>query len=261
MAPVHEVPAPPAAWAPAPATSKLPAITLGFWALKMAATTLGETGGDQISEAMHVGFLTTFVIFMAVFLAAVVAQVRAGRLVPALFWTVIVATSAAGTEMADFIFKTVGIGVVSGAMALVAPIVLIVALGRITGGSFSVTDITSRRDEVLYWATILTTNTIGTGLGDGLTAGLGVVGGTLVASSMMGVVIWAYFRTSISRVVLFWAAFITTRPLGATGGDLLWQPHSAGGLGLGRIAVSIALALFMVVLIAKASRDTARSTT
>jgi uncharacterized membrane-anchored protein len=128
-------------------------------------------------------------------------------------------------------------------MALVAPVVLIVLLGRITGGSFSVTDITSRRDEVLYWATILTTNTIGTGVGDGLTAGLGVVGGTIVASTLMGAIIVAYFRTSISRVALFWAAFIMTRPLGATGGDLLWEPHAAGGLGFGRVAVSLLCAV------------------
>ncbi|MCW2972171.1 MAG: hypothetical protein JWN72_444, partial [Thermoleophilia bacterium] len=154
------------------AVSKLPAITLSFWVLKMAATTLGETGGDQISESMHVGYLATFALFMAIFLAAVTTQVRSGQLRPGLFWTVIVATSAAGTEMADFLFETIGIGVISGAMALIAPIVLIVLLGRTTGGSFSVTDITTRRDEVLYWATILTTNTIGTGLGDGLTAGI-----------------------------------------------------------------------------------------
>ncbi|MBC7644409.1 MAG: hypothetical protein H7123_04725 [Thermoleophilia bacterium] len=233
---------------------KLPQITALFWALKMAGTTLGETGGDQISEAMHVGYLATFFLFMAIFLIAVTAQVRAGRLIPALYWTVIVATSAAATEMSDFIDRTIGLGPVTGLMIMAAPLALVYTMGRSTGGSFSVTDIKSRKAEVMYWTTILTTNTIGTAVGDGLANSLGIPLSTLLVSIVMGAIIWAYFNTKISRVALFWAAFVMTRPLGATGGDLLWKPHSEGGMALGRINVSLVLITVIVGLVIYATK-------
>jgi uncharacterized membrane-anchored protein len=243
-------------------TSKLPQITALFWALKMAATTVGETGGDQISEAMRVGFVGCFLIFLVVFLVAVTAQVRAGRFIPALYWTVIVATSAMGTELADFIFHTLGIGFVSIVLGLLAPMAIIYLLGRFTGGSFSVTDIKSRRDEALYWALILTSNTIGTGVGDGMAVTpLGVWGSTILIAALMGGLYWLYRTTSTSRVALFWAAFILTRPLGATGGDLLWKPAAEGGLGLGRVAVSFVLVSIIVALAAYQTRLLRRRTT
>lgn len=239
---------------------KLPQITALFWALKMAGTTLGETGGDYISEGLHVGFLMTFFLVMAAFLVLVNAQVKLGRLVPSLYWTVIVMTSMAGTEMADFIFHTLGIGFVSIVMGLIAPMVVVFLLGRFTGGSFSVTDIKSRRDEVLYWSLILTSNTIGTGIGDGLGASpIGKLGSTLLIAAIMLGLYWTYRYTNASRVGLFWATFVLTRPLGATGGDLLWQPHSMGGLGLGRVTVSLALIAFMAVLVHRQTRQLAEA--
>jgi uncharacterized membrane-anchored protein len=235
-------------------TQKLPQITLLFWLTKMATTTLGETGGDQISESMHVGYLLTFFMFMALFLVAVTTQVRAGRLIPALYWTVITATSAAATEMSDFVDRTLGLGYLSGALFMGAPLIVIYALGKSTGGSFSVTDISSRREEVAYWTTILTSNTLGTAVGDGLGNSLGIWPSTLLVLSLMSVVVYLYLTTNISRVALFWAAFILTRPLGATGGDLLWKPASEGGLALGRVNVSLVLIGIIAVLVAIATR-------
>jgi len=230
--------------------SKLPAITALFWVLKTAGTTPGETAGDFISEDLGVGFLMTFFLVMAVFLYVAWLQVRAGRLVLGLYWTVIVMTSMAGTEMADFIFNTIGIGVTSVALGFIAPIIVIYLLGKYTGGSFSVTDIRTRRDEVLFWALILTSNTIGTGIGDGLgVTPLGVLGGTILIAGIMLGVYGLYAMTTISRVALFWTAFVLTRPLGATGGDLLSKPQAEGGLGLGRVVVSLVLLTLMAALI------------
>jgi len=239
--------------------SKLPEIAALFWVLKMAGTTLGETAGDFISEDLGVGFLMTFFLVMAAFLYVAWLQVRAGRLVLGLYWTVIVMTSMAGTEMADFIFNTIGIGVTSVALGFIAPIVVIYLLGKYTGGSFSVTDIRTRRDETLFWALILTTNTIGTGIGDGLgITPVGVLGGTILIATMMLGIYGLYATTTVSRVALFWTAFVLTRPLGATGGDLLSRPQVEGGLGLGRVGVSIVLLALMAGLIWNENRRSRR---
>lgn len=235
-------------WATA---SKVPQIAIAFWIIKIAATTLGETGGDALSMTMKLGYALSTMIFMVFFLVAVAAQIKAKSFHRFLYWTVIVATTTVGTTMADFTDRSLGVGYLGGSLILLTVLMIVLGLWRGSMGSISFRDITSPKVEMFYWATILFSNTLGTALGDWLadTEGVGFERGALVFAGALTLVALAYFFTKISRTFLFWTAFILTRPLGATLGDLLTKPHAAGGLNLSRITSSMVIAAFMVVCI------------
>ena len=230
--------------------SKVPEITLAFWIIKIGATTLGETGGDALSMTLRLGYAISTAIFFAFFLATVAAQVRARSFHPYLYWAVIVATTTAGTTMADFADRSLGIGYVGGSLILFALVLLVLGLWWRIEGSVSVRHITSPRVEMFYWATILFSNTLGTALGDFLAdSGPGYEGGALIFGAGLAVIAVAYYTTRLAPTLLFWMAFILTRPLGATLGDMLTKPQANGGLDLSRITSSAAIALIIIVLI------------
>ncbi len=231
--------------------SKVPEVTLIFWIIKIAATTLGETAGDAVTMSLDLGYLVGTAIYAALFAICVAAQIGARRFHPALYWATIVATTTVGTTLADFADRSLGIGYVGGSTLLFALLVATLALWYRTQGSVSVDTVSAPRTEMFYWATILFSQTLGTALGDFLadTSGLGYGGGALVFVAALAVVAGCYFLTDISRVLLFWAAFILTRPLGATVGDFLDKPRADGGLALDRFTASAVLAAFMIVCI------------
>jgi uncharacterized membrane-anchored protein len=230
---------------------KIPAVTLGFWIIKVLATTLGETGGDAVTMTLGLGYLIGTTIFATVLIVALGAQIRTTRFHPLLYWVVIVATTTAGTTLADFFNRSLGIGYVGGSSALFALLMATLGLWYWSLGSVSVATVTSPKVEIFYWATIMFSQTLGTALGDFLadTGGLGYEGGALVFGAALLVVAGLYFYTNVSRTFLFWTAFILTRPLGATIGDLLDKPVKNGGLALGRFEASAVLALAMIVCI------------
>jgi uncharacterized membrane-anchored protein len=231
--------------------SKIPAVTLGFWIIKILATTLGEAGGDAVTMTLNLGYLVGTAIFASLFVVAVGAQIAARRFHPLLYWAVIVATTTAGTTLADFFDRSLGIGYVGGSSILFALLMATLSLWYWTLGSVSVDTVTSPKVEMFYWATIMFSQTLGTALGDFLadTGGLGYIGGALVFGAALAVVAGLYFFTQLSRAGLFWAAFILTRPLGATLGDLLDKPVKDGGLALGRFEASAVLAVCIIVCI------------
>lgn len=235
-----------------PVLSKVPEVTLLFWILKVLATTLGETGGDAVTMSMNLGYLVGTTIFASIFVIVVSAQVAAKRLHPFLFWGVIVATTTAGTTLADLLDRSLGIGYAGGAAALFLLLIASLALWHWTVGSISVNRIESRRAEVFYWITVFFSQTLGTALGDWMadSAGLGYEGGAVVFAVGLVAVGLACYYTRISRTLLFWTAFILTRPLGATLGDLLDKPHSHGGFALSRYAASAVLAAVILSAVA-----------
>jgi uncharacterized membrane-anchored protein len=228
--------------------SKVPEVTLVFWIIKIAATTLGETAGDAVTMSMHLGYLVGTAIFAMIFLVAVSAQIEAKRFHPFLYWAVIVATTTAGTTLADFVDRSLGIGYLGGSLLLLALLLASLGAWHWTLGSVSVNTLTSRKAEMFYWVTIMFSQTLGTALGDWMAdgAGLGYEGGALVFAAGLALVAAAYFWTRLSHTLLFWAAFILTRPLGATVGDFLDKPLSHGGLALSRYSASAALAVVIV---------------
>lgn len=227
----------------ADAASKVPAVTLLFWCIKIAATTLGETGGDALSMSMNLGYLLSTAIFAAVFFVAVAAQIKARQFHPAIYWITIIATTTVGTTLADFADRSLGIGYAGGTTLLLVLLLGSLAAWYRTMGSVSVDSVNSPRAEAFYWVTIMFSQTLGTALGDWTadTAGLGYVGAALVFGALLAVIAAAYFRARISRTVLFWAAFVLTRPLGAVVGDFLDKPFGQGGLALNRFAASAVL--------------------
>jgi uncharacterized membrane-anchored protein len=231
--------------------SKVPQVALAFWVIKIAATTLGETGGDALSMTLNLGYLLSTAIFMVCFLAALAAQIRTKAFHPFLYWTVIVTTTTVGTTMADYADRSLGFGYVGGSLILFALLMVVLGLWRFTVGSISFRDITTTTVEVFYWSTILFSNTLGTALGDFLsdTPGIGYERGAMIFGGALALIAAAYFFTSTSRTLLFWMAFILTRPLGATLGDLLTKPLANGGLNLSRISSSLVIAVFMVLCI------------
>jgi uncharacterized membrane-anchored protein len=234
----------------ATAHSKAPEVVFGFWVIKIAATTLGEVGGDAFSMSLNFGYAVSTAIFFAFFAASVVAQMRARAFHAFLYWTVIVATTLTGTTMADFADRSLGIGYLGGSLILLALVMAALTVWRLTLGSVSVDCITDWRVEGFYWATILFSNTLGTALGDWVAdSGPGYEGGALLFAGAIAIVTLIYFFTKTSRTILFWAAFILTRPLGATLGDLLTKPVANGGLNLSRYASSGVIAGFMIVCI------------
>jgi uncharacterized membrane-anchored protein len=237
--------------------SKLPQVTLVFWIMKICATTLGETGGDQLAQTMKVGYGISTLILISVFLVAVVTQLRARNFHPVLYWTVIVSTSTAGTTMSDYMDRTLKLGYGKGTMILVSLLAAVLIYWRVRIGSMDVSNIMSFRVELIYWTAILFSNTLGTALGDYLSdsSGLGFGGGALLISGVLGLIVMAYYRTQISKVLLFWMAFVLTRPLGATVGDFFWKPHAKGGLGFGTAGSSLVLLAALVGLIVVTTRE------
>lgn len=231
--------------------SKVPELTLIFWIIKIAATTLGETGGDAVSMSMNLGYLVGTAIFAVIFVAAVIAQISAKRFHPILYWTTIIATTTVGTTLADFADRSLGIGYAGGTLLLFTLLMVSLFVWYRTLGSVSVNTVSSPKAEMFYWVTIMFSQTLGTALGDWTadTAGLGYSGGAVVFSALLALVVAAYYWTRISRIMLFWAAFILTRPLGAVVGDLLDKPLSAGGLALSRYSASAVLLMFIVACI------------
>ena len=228
-------------------TTKVPAVTLGFWVIKIAATTLGETGGDTVSMTMNLGYLTATAIFLTVLVALVVLQIAAKKFHPFLYWATIIASTTAGTTMADYADRSLGIGYTGGSSLLLLCVVGTLVLWYWSLGSISVATVSTPKTEAFYWATITFSQTLGTALGDWLadTSGFGYAGGALVFMAALVVVAVLYYRTSVSHVLLFWAAFILTRPLGATVGDFFDKPFDQGGLNVSRPIATAIIALFV----------------
>ncbi|MBS0318694.1 MAG: hypothetical protein JSR49_16385 [Proteobacteria bacterium] len=233
------------------ALAKVPQVTLGFWIIKIAATTLGETGGDAVTMSMGLGYLVGTLIFAALFLIMVAAQIRAKRFHPLLYWATIIATTTVGTTMADFCDRSLGIGYAGGSTLLLALLLISLFVWQRALGTVSVDTVNTPRAELHYWITIMFSQTLGTALGDWMasTVGFGFDGAALVFCALLVLVAAAYFWTSISRTALFWTTFILTRPLGATVGDFLDKPHSLGGLDLSRYVASAALFLFILLAV------------
>ncbi len=231
--------------------SKVPEVTLGFWVIKILATTLGETGGDTVTMTLNWGYLAGTLLFAVVLLGLVVAQIMARRFNPVLYWSTIVASTTFGTTMADFADRSLGIGYTGGSTLLLACLAAVLWLWYASEGTVSVDTVSTPRVEAFYWGAITFSQTLGTALGDWLadTGGLGYQGGALVFAAALAVVIVLYYRTSVSRVALFWAAFILTRPLGAMVGDFLDKPAADGGLDLSRPLASAVIGAFIVALI------------
>jgi len=231
------------------ALAKVPEVTLGFWLLKIAATTLGETGGDAVTMSMHLGYLIGTAIFALIFVVAVMAQIRANGFHPFLYWLTIIATTTVGTTMADFADRSLGIGYAGGSSLLLALLLISLFVWYRTLGSVSVSTITTPKAEIFYWVTIMFSQTLGTALGDWTadSMGLGYGGAALVFGGLLVLVAAAYYWSNMSRTILFWAAFVLTRPLGAAVGDFLDKPLNAGGLAMSRYSASAALFGFIVL--------------
>jgi uncharacterized membrane-anchored protein len=240
--------------------SKIPAVTFVFWVIKIAATTLGETAGDAVSMSLNLGYAVGTAIFGILFLASVIAQIQAKSFHPFLYWLVIVATTTVGTTMADYATRSMGVGYIGGSLILLALLLAVLGVWRFSTGSVSINNIASSKAETFYWVTILFSNTLGTALGDFLadTSGLGYEGGSLVFVGVLLLIAITYFLTNISHTLLFWAAFILTRPLGATLGDMLTKPMDHGGLDLSRFSSSAVIAIFMIICIIVARQKPGR---
>ncbi len=231
--------------------SKVPAVTLGFWLIKVLATTLGETAGDTLSMSLNWGYLVSTALFLAILIALVVAQVRARAFHPALYWATIIASTTAGTTMADYATRDLGIGYTGGSALLLALVLGSLAAWKATLGHIDADTVSDRRAELFYWLTITFSQTLGTALGDWTadTGGLGYMGAALIFAGLLGVLAVAYYATAVNRVLLFWAAFILTRPLGAAVGDFLDKPLADGGLAFSRPLASLVLAVAIAALV------------
>ncbi|MCT2560207.1 hypothetical protein N0B51_14585 [Tsuneonella sp. YG55] len=231
--------------------AKVPAITVGFWIIKVLATTLGETGGDTVSMTLNWGYLAATGLFAAILVALVWAQIAASRFHPFLYWVTIVASTTAGTTMADFATRSLGIGYTGGSLLLLSLVLISLFAWHRTMGTVNVNKIVTPRAETFYWITITFSQTLGTALGDWLadSGGFGYIGAAAVFSGALAICAALYWFTSTSRVGLFWAAFILTRPLGAAVGDFLDKPTDHGGLALSRPLASAVLAVAIVLLI------------
>ena len=231
------------------AISKLPQITLAFWIMKICATTLGETAGDLLSMTLKVGYTASSLILLTAFVVLLVVQLSSKKYHPLLYWSVILATSTAGTTMSDFMDRTLGLGYMRGSLILLGGLLTILAYWYLTEKSMSVANIRTFKVEILYWVAILFSNTLGTALGDFLAddSGLGFLGGAALIGALIAAVAAAAYFTPISRVLLFWIAFVLTRPFGATFGDLLTKPVANGGVGFGTVGSSAVLLAILVI--------------
>ncbi|MBG8556032.1 hypothetical protein I5L79_20985 [Hymenobacter sp. BT594] len=230
---------------------KIPEVTLLFWVMKICATTLGETAGDQLAQTMHVGYAISTLLLLGFFVVVLLGQLAVHRYVPMLYWSVILATSTAGTTLSDYMDRTLGLGYALGSAMLVTLLLLVLGLWWRSEKSLSVTSIRTRQGELFYWTAILISNTLGTALGDYLAddSGLGFAGGALLIGSLLAVTVLAYYATNLSRVLLFWIAFVLTRPFGATFGDLLTKPAAKQGLGFGTSGSSLILLGVLAALV------------
>jgi uncharacterized membrane-anchored protein len=231
--------------------SKVPAVTLAFWIVKILATTLGETGGDTVTMTMNLGYLVGTAIFLSTLIVFVIAQIAAKKFYPLLYWATIIASTTAGTTMADFADRSLGIGYTGGSALLLACVLVCLALWYWSEGTVSVETVNTPKVEAFYWATITFSQTLGTALGDWMAddAGMGFAGGAMIFGAGLAAIAVLYFWTKISRVLLFWAAFILTRPLGATVGDFLDKPLDHGGLNLSRPIATAVLAALILALV------------
>lgn len=242
--------------------SKVPAVTLLFWIIKILATTLGETGGDAVSMSMHLGYLLSTGIFAILFIIAVIAQIKAEKFHPGLYWLTIIATTTVGTTLADFADRSLGIGYPGGTALLFMLLIISLIIWYRTQGSIAIDTVNTPRVEAFYWVTIMFSQTLGTALGDWCADSLefGYLGSAVIFGGLLALIAAAYFWTTISRTALFWAAFILTRPLGAVVGDFLDKPTNNGGLELSRYSASavliIAIALCVFGLRHKAAERT-----
>ncbi len=227
--------------------SKVPEVTLVFWIIKIAATTLGETGGDTVTMTLNWGYLAGSLLFLAALIVLVAAQIKASKFHPLLYWATIVASTTFGTTMADFADRSLGIGYTGGSTLLALCLFATLGLWRWSQGTIDVNTVATPKAEAFYWAAITFSQTLGTALGDWIadTGGLGYEGGALVFAVGLVVIVLLYYFTDVSRVMLFWAAFILTRPLGATVGDFLDKPIKDGGLALSRPLASAVIAAFI----------------
>jgi uncharacterized membrane-anchored protein len=232
-------------------TSKLPEITIFFWVMKICATTLGETAGDLLSMTLKVGYAVSSLILIGLLLSTLVSQLISKAYHPPLYWTVILLTSTAGTTMSDYMDRTLGLGYATGSMILASILLVVFTFWYFSDHSMSVEKIKTTRVELLYWVAILFSNTLGTALGDYLAddSGLGFAGGAALIGALLVLVVIAKFYTRISTVLLFWIAFVLTRPFGATFGDVLTKTNEQGGLGFGTIGSSLILASILVLFI------------
>jgi len=231
--------------------NKLPQVTLLFWIMKIAATTLGETAGDLLSMTLNIGYALSSMILIGMFFVTLVTQLMSKKYHPLLYWTVILSTSTAGTTMSDYMDRTLGLGYAKGTLILVSILAAIFMYWRYSAHSFSVQNITTFKVEMLYWTAILFSNTLGTALGDFLadSSGLGFSGGALLIGGFLALTVLAYYFTRISKTLLFWIAFVLTRPFGATMGDILTKSRERGGLNFGTIGSSIILGSILGILI------------
>jgi uncharacterized membrane-anchored protein len=231
--------------------NKVADVTLAFWVMKIAATTVGETGGDMFSMTLRWGYIASTIMLLGIFVVALFFQLRAKTFRPVLYWTVILATSTAGTTISDMLDRTFGLGYAMGASLIAATLVGVLVVWRFTTGSLAVDHISGGKTEVFYWLAILTSNTLGTALGDFLadSSGLGYLWSNALISAGIAAIAIAFFTTKISRTGLFWAAFVLTRPFGATMGDLLTKLPAKGGLGFGTMGSSAVLLSILAVMI------------
>jgi uncharacterized membrane-anchored protein len=234
--------------------NKLPQITLAFWVMKICATTLGETAGDLLSMTLNVGYAISSLILISVFVVTLLTQLSSKRYHPALYWIVILSTSTAGTTMSDFMDRTLGLGYATGSAILIAILLAIFSVWYLSEKSLSVSRVTTLKAELFYWFAILFSNTLGTALGDFLAddSGLGFMGGALLIGAAIAVVVVLHYTTRLSSVLLFWIAFVLTRPFGATLGDVLTKSHEKGGLDFGTVGSSLVLLTVLVLLVTAA---------
>ncbi len=243
--------------------NKLPALTISFWIMKICATTLGETAGDLLSMTMNIGYAVSSIILLSFFLGTLLVQLLSKKYNPVIYWAVILSTSTAGTTMSDYMDRTLGLGYGTGSFILLSLLSITLIIWKAIEKSLSVTEIKSTRGEIFYWTAILFSNTLGTALGDFLAdnSGLGFSGGAILIGCLLLIIILAYFFTKISHIILFWLAFVLTRPFGATFGDLLTKSNEKGGLNFGTIGSSlILLGILVVLVIVSVLKTNSRST-
>lgn len=233
------------------ANNKVAEITFAFWVMKICATTLGETAGDLLSMTMDVGYAVSSIILLIFFLFTLLWQLKSKSFHPYIYWLVILSTSTAGTTMSDFMDRTLGLGYANGSVLLIFLLVLALISWRSMMGNLSVSNISTPKAEILYWFTILISNTLGTALGDYLAddSGLGFMGGALLIGSAIAITTLLYFFTNMNKILLFWVAFVLTRPFGATFGDVLTKIPERGGLGFGTIGSSMVLAIILITVV------------
>jgi len=236
--------------------SKVPQVTLAFWVIKILATTVGETGGDALSMTLNLGYAVSSLIFLVFFAITLAAQMGAKRYHPLFYWAVVVATTTVGTTTSDYLDRTVGLGYVKSSIILFCAVLAVLIVWHFSTGKIEFDHITTHKDEIFYWVTILISNTLGTALGDftATTTGLGFERGALVFAGLIGLVAAAHYLTNLPDSVLFWSAYVLTRPLGATLGDTLTKPSAEGGLDLGRITSSLVIGGAMGILVVLFSR-------